>query len=174
MGSSQNPNITRPLIGEILVKKNMITPKQLAEALEIQKRQDGFIGEILVSLGYLEERDIVVALVIQCGLPYIAVNKYDLDPSVLKLIPEEVARNLHVIPLDRVGDVLSVVMINPLNESLKEELKQITGCRIAPFIATKTEIDEAVARFYPRLSPPHSGPSGTSGSSSKAREASSS
>ena len=150
MGSVQKPHVERPLIGEILIKRDMITPKQLAEALEIQKKQDGFIGEILVNLGYLQERDIVVALVVQCGLPYIAVNKYEIDSGVLKLIPAEVARNLHVIPLDRVGDVLSVVMINPLNEPLKEQLKQITGCRIAPFIATKTEIDETIARFYPR------------------------
>ena len=148
MNTPQNPNIPRPLLGQILLKRHVITPRQLAEALKIQKKEECFIGEILVNLGYLQEIDIVVALIIQCGFPYIAVNKYDIDPQVIQLIPEEVARNLHVIPLDRVGNVLSVVMANPLNQSLKDQLQQITGCRVATFIATKTEIDEAIARFY--------------------------
>ena len=144
----EQPSPNRPLIGEILIKRSLITPKQLQEALEIQKKQEAFVGEILIQLGYVQELDVVVALVVQYGLPYIAVNKYELDPLVLKLIPEEMARKLHVIPLDRVGNVLSVVMANPLSLALKDQLQQITGCRIATFIATKSEIDQALSRWY--------------------------
>ena len=138
----------RPLIGEILIKRNMITKPQLDEALEIQKKEKKFIGEVLVRLGYLEERDIVVALVVQFGLPYIAVNKIDIAPAVIKLIPKEIAQEVPLIPLDRIGDVLSVVMTNPLNEQMKEKLERLTACKIATFISTKTEIEQAVARFY--------------------------
>ena len=138
----------KPLIGEILVKRHLITDQQLNEALDVQKKESGFLGEILVKLGYLEERDIVVALVVQCSLPYIAINKYEIDPKVLELVPEKVAREFHVFPLDRVGDVLSVVMVNPLSSELKTELEKITGCKIATFIATKSEIIEAIARWY--------------------------
>ena len=138
----------KPLIGEILLKRHLITSQQLHEALEVQKKETGFLGEILVKLGYLEERDIVVALVVQCSLPYIAINKYEIDLSVLKLIPEKVAREFQVIPLDRVGDVLSVVMVNPLSSQMKTDLEKMTGCKIATFIATKSEINEAIARWY--------------------------
>lgn len=138
----------KPLIGEILVRRHLITGQQLNEALDVQKKESGFLGEILVKLGYLEERDIVVALIVQCALPYIAINKYEIDPKVLELVPEKVAREFHVIPLDRVGDVLSVVMVNPLSSQLKTELEKITGCKIATFIATKTEIIEAISRWY--------------------------
>ena len=149
MSSPENFSVQKPpLIGEIFVKRNLITEKQLSEALLLQEKQKEFLGEILVKLGYLQERDIVVALIVQCGLPYIAVNKYDIDPQVIKLIPEELARSLQVITLDRVGNVLSVVMTNPLNQSMKEQLEQITSCRIATFITTKSEITEAISRFY--------------------------
>ena len=148
MDAAQNLQEDRQLIGEILVKRNVITLKQLEEALTLQKQDKEFVGEILVKLGYLQEGDIVVALIVQCGLPYIAVNKYTIDPQVIKLIPEELARGMHLIPLDKVGGVLSVVMINPLNPSMKEQLEKITGCRIATFIATKTEINEAISRSY--------------------------
>ena len=138
----------RPLIGEILVKRGLITPQQLTGALEVQKKETGFLGEILVKMGYLEERDIVVALVVQCSLPYIAINKYEIDPKILQLVPEKIAREYHVIPLDRVGDVLSVVMVNPLSSQMKSDLEKITGCKIATFIATKSEITEAISRWY--------------------------
>ncbi|MFH1360882.1 MAG: hypothetical protein ABIJ41_07645 [Candidatus Omnitrophota bacterium] len=138
----------KQLLGQILIKRNLINQDQLKEALSIQKKEGGFLGEILVRLGYISERDIVVALIVQCGFPYIAVSKYEIDSKVVKLFPEELARKHHVIALDRVGDVLSVVMANPLNQAMIEELEQMTNCKIATFIATKEEIDEAIALKY--------------------------
>ena len=135
-------------LGEILVARGVVTPEQLAQALEVQKKEAGFIGEILVNLGYAEERDIVVALIVQCNFAYIAIDKYELDRSVISLIPEDVARKYHLIPLDRVGDVLSVVMSNPLDISVKAEIQRLTHCRVAPFIATKVEIQRALNRWF--------------------------
>ena len=138
----------RPLIGEVLTARKNITKEQLDHALDVQKKDGGFLGEILVKLGYVEERDIVVALVVQCGLPYIAVNKYAIDPTVVGLIPKQTAQDGRLIALDRIGDVLSVVMTNPLSDEQKAKLEAITKCRIATFISTKSEIEEAIARNY--------------------------
>src|SRR5208283_366359 len=136
------------LLGEILIQRKRITREQLEAALQTQKQKGGFIGEILVNLGILDDRDIVVALVIQCGLPYIAVNKYTIDPQIVRLIPKEVAQKEKVIALDRIGEILSVVMVNPLTDDKKNYLESMTKCRIATFISTKGEIEEAIARNY--------------------------
>ena len=136
------------LLGEILIQRKRITREQLELALQSQKEKGGFIGEILVNLGVLDERDIVVALVIQCGLPYIAVNKYKIDPEILHLIPKEISLKEKVIALDRIGDILSVVMVNPLTDEKKNYLEALTKCQVATFISTKTEIEEAIARNY--------------------------
>ncbi len=141
-------SIDRLLIGEILVNRRNITAEQLSHALDVQKQEKGFIGEILVKLKYVEERDIVVALVVQCGLPYIAINKYDIDPSIVALIPKEIALRERLIPLDKIGYVLSVVMTNTLSEERKTMLENLTQCRIAIFISTKSEIEDAIARNY--------------------------
>ncbi|MBL8014237.1 MAG: hypothetical protein JNN05_10350, partial [Candidatus Omnitrophica bacterium] len=124
-----------PMIGEILMECKKITHAQLQEALKIQQHERGFLGEILVKLGYLEDRDIVVALITQCGLPYISINKYLVDADIIKLIPVDVAKAHHVIPLDKIGDVVSVVMTNPLTDELREKLENLTSCRIATFIS---------------------------------------
>ena len=136
------------LLGEILIQRKKITREQLEAALQTQKAKGGIIGEILVSSGLLDERDIVVALVIQCVLPYIAVNKYTIPPEVLRLIPKEVAQKEKVIALDRIGEILRVVMVNPLGDDKKNYLETLTKCRIATFISTKAEIEEAIARNY--------------------------
>ena len=136
------------LLGEILIQRKKITREQLDAALQVQKTKGGFIGEVLVTMGLLDERDIVVAIVVQCGLPYIAVNKYSIDPGIVRIIPKDVALKEHVIALDRIGDVLSVVMVNPLAEDRKSYLETLTKCHIATFISTKTEIEEAIARNY--------------------------
>jgi type IV pilus assembly protein PilB len=138
----------KQLFGQILLKRGLITDEQLRDALEAQKKYGGVLGEILVKLGYLTERDVVVALIVQCGFPYIAVNKYDIDPKVLALLPEEKAMQFNAIPLDKVGDVLSVVMANPLDITTIEEIEKISNCKVATFIATKTEIEEAIKRCY--------------------------
>jgi len=136
------------LLGEILIQRKRITREQLEDALQSQKQKGGYIGEILVSMGFLDERDIVVALVIQCGLPYIAVNKYNIDPQIVHLIPHEVALKEKVIALDRIGDILSVVMVNPLSDDKKEYLETLTKCQVVTFISTKSEIEEAILRNY--------------------------
>jgi len=136
------------LLGEILIQRKRITREQLEAALQTQKQKGGFIGEILVGMGLLDDRDIVVALVIQCGMPYIAVNKYSIDPQIVHMIPKEVAQKEKVIALDRIGEILSVVMVNHLTDEKKSYLETLTKCRVATFISTKAEIEEAITRNY--------------------------
>ena len=138
----------KEFLGEIFIRRNLITSAQLTKALEIQKKDNRFLGEILVQLGFIEDRDVVTALVVQCNVPYIAIDKYEIDRNIALLISKDKASDCQVIPLDRVGDVLSVVMVNPLDSSVKAELHRLTGCKIAPFIATKAEIQKAIEHSY--------------------------
>lgn len=135
-------------LGAILVKRQRITKDQLDRALTVQAKEGGYLGANLVKLGYVDEIDVVVALIVQCNLPYIAIDKYEIDKNVIRLVPVDVAQRFKLVPLERVGDVLTVVMEDPFDTAAKAELKRITNCRIAPFIATKSEIGNALQRWY--------------------------
>jgi type IV pilus assembly protein PilB len=135
-------------IGAILLKRQKITNDQLNKALSVQRKEGGYLGENLIKLGFVDEIDVVVALIVQCNLPYIAVDKYEIDKSILQLIPQLIAEKFRLIPLERVGDVLTVVMADPFDTAAKAEIKRVTGCRVAPFIATKSEITGALKRWY--------------------------
>lgn len=138
----------KELLGEILIRRKIITPEQLDQALTHQQKEGGHIGSVLVKLGFVEEKNVVAALVVQCNFPYIAIDKYDVDTHILLMIPAAFARSHCLMPLDRVGNIFSVVMANPLDQGVKAELQRLTGCSIAPFIATRTEITQAIDRCY--------------------------
>jgi len=143
--------LDRKLIGEVLIERGVITPAQLQAALEAKKNEPSvYVGDILIRMGFAAEIDIVTALVLQCNLPYIAVSQHCIVPEVLCLIPGDIVRRERVVPLDRIGNIFSVVMANPLNETLREEMERLTGCRIAVFISTASEIGKAIDRFYPK------------------------
>jgi len=141
------------LLGEILIDRERITRLQLNQALKIQKEKGGYIGEILIGLKFVDDRDIVAALVVQCNIPYIAIDRYEIDRNVLQLVPREVVCRHRVIPLDRVGDILSLVMLNPFDTFVKTHVRRHTHCKVAPFIATRREIETAIDRWY-GLEPP--------------------
>ncbi len=140
--------LRKQFLGNILLKRCMITQNQLKHALRIQEKQGGQLGEILINLGHVKERHIVSALIVQCHVPYIAIDQYDIDPSIIQLISTEVAHKYHVVPLGRVNRILSIVMVDPLDIEAKRELQNITNCRLVPFIATQGEIKTAIHRWY--------------------------
>ncbi|HBG61056.1 MAG: hypothetical protein A2Y03_11340 [Omnitrophica WOR_2 bacterium GWF2_38_59] len=135
-------------LGEILLNRKMVVRKQLSRALNIQKKDKRFIGEILTTLGFVSEKDVVAALSAQCKLPYIAIDQYDIKQEVLNIIPRQIAFKYCVVPLDCVGNILSIAMSNPLDFSVLQELKQDTSCEIVPFISTRMEIDHALNNLY--------------------------
>src|SRR5438552_1734171 len=141
---------TKTPLGEILIRRGKINAAQLSEALEKQSKakEPKLLGEVLLGMKCLDEADIIAALVLQCGVPYVAVGKYEIDPAILKIIPEVKMRGLYVVAVNKTDGVLSVVMVDPLRKDIIAEVEKITGLRVAPFIASKAEIEEAIRRYF--------------------------
>ena len=141
-------------LGELLLEKEIISEEELKEALEIQKKQrKGLLGQILIERKYITEKDILTVLSAQYGFPYLPLSSYSISPEILKLIPENAAKQYYVLPVERIGNILSVVMADPLNKSAIDDIEYITGCKVEVFIATALEITKALAQYYPRRLP---------------------
>jgi type IV pilus assembly protein PilB len=135
-------------LGEILVSNKVISEENLSKALDFQRTEGGLLGDILVKLGYVNERDIVRALTVQYGFPYLPLEKYDLKKELRKVIPENVARQYGIVPLDDFGTVLTVAMSNPLNSRAVEDIEMMSGMKVQVFISTIKSIREAIERLY--------------------------
>lgn len=137
-------------MGELLIERKIITPRQLEEGLQIQKQKGGLIGEILVMLGFAKEEQIAQALTAQFGFPYLPLVNYEIDLAVTTLIPENVSRQYCLIPIDKIGNSLSIAMSNPLNIQAIEDVELITNCKIQTFVSTTSDIKKAIEKYYKR------------------------
>ena len=140
-------------LGEILLERRVITPQQLEQALARQKAQGGLLGQLLVELGATSEEEVALALTAGYALPYLPLNNYDIGAEVIKLIPEQLARQHCVVPIDRVGNSLTVAMADPSNLHAIEEMELLTGCVLQIFVSTASEIRKAIERGYKRPAP---------------------
>lgn len=135
-------------LGEVLIEQGVINQRQVEEALAFQEKRGGLIGEILVELGFVKEEEIVHALTLQYGFPYLPLSSYDINPDIINIIPSRVAEQYLLIPVDKVGNNLTIAMSNPLNTHAIEDLELISGCSIQIFVSTLTDVKGAIGKYY--------------------------
>ncbi|HTC42672.1 MAG TPA: type IV-A pilus assembly ATPase PilB [Candidatus Acidoferrales bacterium] len=135
-------------LGEILLKESLITQDQLEKALEFQRSNGGKLGSCLTKMGFITDDDITGVLSRQYGVPSINLKYYEIDPNVIKLIPQDTALRYQVIPLSRVGSVLTIAMTDPTNVFAMDDIKFMTGFNVEPVVASESAIGEAISRFY--------------------------
>lgn len=135
-------------LGELLIERGIITEEQLEKALTQQKESGGLIGEILVEKGFAKEVDIAQALTAQYGFPYLPLSNYDINPDLTKIIPVRVARQYLLIPVDKIGNILTIAMSNPLNVQAVEDIEMLVGCSIQTFVSTSSDIKNAIEKYY--------------------------
>src|SRR6201987_821783 len=135
-------------LGEILVKDSLISADQLKQALDYQKKNGGRLGTCLVKMGIVSDEDITAVLSRQYGVPSINLKFYEVDPSVIKLGPQETAIRYQIVPLSRVGSTLTIAMTDPTNVFAMEDIKFMTGFHVAPVVASETAISEAIHKIY--------------------------
>ena len=139
-------------LGEILIKQKIITQKQLDTAL--RERKDGKLplGAVLVQQGFAKERDIAFALSSQLHIPYVSLEAELLQQppmeNLKKLIPEDYARQNTVLPLKQTGNELVIVLADPFNIEVLDNLRSMTGHTIKSAIATPTDIKNHIDIIY--------------------------
>jgi type IV pilus assembly protein PilB len=135
-------------LGEILIKESLITSDQLRQALEHQKAHGGRLGTCLMKLGFVSDDEITGVLSRQYGVPSINLKYYEVEGSVIKLIPQDTALRYQIVPLSRVGSTLTIAMTDPTNVFAMDDIKFMTGFNVEPVVASETAIAEAITKFY--------------------------
>jgi len=137
-------------VGEILLKISSLTPEQLEDALVTWKEKEfaKLLGEILVAKGYVSQQDVEKALAIQYGYPYIQLSNFHLDPEVCKIIPRQLAMAHKIIPMEKMGNILTVAMISVFDKVIIKHIEEIYGYKVRIFLANAQDIEEALRRYY--------------------------
>ncbi|MEO6259171.1 MAG: type IV-A pilus assembly ATPase PilB [Thermoanaerobaculia bacterium] len=135
-------------LGELLTKASLISQDQLKDALKVQKETGGKLGETLIKLGFVSEEDITECLSQQFGVPSINLAHFEIDSSVIKLIPAEVARKYNILPVNKTGATITIAMADPTNVFAMDDIKFMTGYNVEPVVASELGIKASIDNYY--------------------------
>jgi type IV pilus assembly protein PilB len=136
---------------EILIKRGVISPEQLAEADALAKQAQQKVGDSLARLGYASAEDVMRAMAEHHGLEYIDLSDHVIPPSVIELVPESVARENVILPFSEEGSALKVVGSDPLDLDAFDKLRFILNRKVDIALAPRELITEAINRHYGQM-----------------------
>ncbi len=135
-------------LGELLVSSGTINQKQLQDALNLQKKEGGRIGTNLVKLGFVTEEKLTDFLSKHFGVPSVNLDRVEVDESVIKIIPADVARKYTILPISKAGAKLTIAMLDPTNVFAMDDIKFMTGYNVEPVVSSESSLRESIERYY--------------------------
>lgn len=135
-------------IGQMLIKAGLITGEQLEQALELQRAEGGKTFENLIRLGHLDKDALHEFLSKQPGVATIKLANYKIERDLVDLIPKELALREKILPIDRLGKLLTIAMACPTDIETVEEIQRVTGLKVKAMLCRLDDIEQAVERLY--------------------------
>jgi type IV pilus assembly protein PilB len=132
-------------IADVLIEDGLLLPAQLAEAIDVQKKQGGRLLKLLTDKGYVTEQDMVISMGRCLDTPPVNLSKLRVPEEIANLVPKEMARAYKLAPIGRLGNKLFVAMADPLNVLALDDLRQRTKLEIVPMITTERAVTEALS-----------------------------
>jgi general secretion pathway protein E/type IV pilus assembly protein PilB len=134
---------------EVLLEKGLITPDQLADAMELRKKQGVRVDKGLVQLGYVREEQILREMGEELAIPFMEdLPSRKIDVETFRSLPAKLVYKKHLVPLERNNGSLTVVTSDPFDLYAFDELRLLTGLEIKPALAVDEEIDKVIKTYY--------------------------
>ena len=136
-------------LGALLVENKVFTQEQLDKALDRQRKKGGLLGDIIIEMGLASEGQVLGALAQQLSIPHLTPDEVVfIDPEVIRLVPERMARQSMAIPVSIRDNTLTVAMVNPFDIIAIDDLRTITNYKINTAIISKSGLEALINRFY--------------------------
>ncbi len=135
-------------LGDLLLREGLISQEQLQKALSEARTGGTRLGSALVKLGFLGEEELTRMLARYYRVPAVDLNRVEVDPKIIRLVPGEVALKHLVLPLRRVGRTLTVAMVNPTDLGAIDDLKFVTRFEIDPVVVGEVTLRQHLEQYY--------------------------
>jgi len=134
-GPGERVQHPRAHLGRILVEEGVISEAQLGEALKQRDKTGGFLGQALIELKFLDRNTLMSFLVKQCKIPHISLLDYTLSEDLFELVPKELCETYRLLPIDKLGKILTIAMVDPLDiEALEQVRNTCPDLKIKPIL----------------------------------------
>ena len=142
-------SIKNTTIGQILLDSKLITPDQLNNVIELQKKSPSKrIGDILVQEGIITEKVLMRALESRLKVKYVDISDIELTEKIVNLLPEEIAKKYNVIPIETTDKLLTIASSDPMNFYALDDIRLATNMEIKVVLSTNSDIQNALSRAY--------------------------
>jgi type IV pilus assembly protein PilB len=149
------PPPARDRVGEFLLREGLINDGQLRKGLEDSRSHNTRLGFSLIKIGAISEADLTRALARQYRVPPVDLDRVKIDPKLIRLFPAELAQKHHVLPIRRIGRMLTVAMADPTDASAIDSIKFITRCDIEPVIVGEATLKRHLEEHYSQKEDDH-------------------
>ena len=136
--------LSRERLGTMLVHAGKIDNDQLEKSLQIQKKEEGYLGQVFLTNGYIDEKELYKYLSHQLKIPYLQLGYFKNDKSLMDLFTESQIRSNKIFPLFKIQRTLNIAVSDHLDSKTINIVRDITGFRIEPIIASATEIENSI------------------------------
>ena len=133
-------------LGELLVAAGLVGDDKVRMGLEEQRRNNLFLGEALVKLGFVTEEAIAQAIIQHFNLPFLSAGQFNILPEVFNLFPERMYHEYQFIAVDKIEQVIIIIAAGPINQDMMEELERVSECKICHYVSTWRDIYAAIQR----------------------------
>ncbi|MDO8691218.1 MAG: glycosyltransferase [Dehalococcoidia bacterium] len=140
--------IGKKSIGMYLLEAGVISKKQLDRALLLHQKDGVRIGQALMSLGFLTQESLSGFVAEQLHVPFYDLSGAIVDSEVVRLVPQEIEREHHVVPILKDDQTLTLAMVDPLDESAIRDVEQLTGFKVSPVLTTEDGFNETMEGVY--------------------------
>jgi type IV pilus assembly protein PilB len=135
-------------LGQLLKDMELVTEGQIQEALQVQRKKGGVLGEILVDLQYVSKEEILLALAAQMGMEVVDLSEFEIPPEVITKVPGTMAKAYNVIPIKWENGVLTVAMSNPHDVNVRDDLRHSLHCEVQGAVASEEAVAIALDKYY--------------------------
>ena len=137
-------------LGDLLVQAEAITADQLQQALKYQQESGGKLGSTLINLGFITEQSLLDSLSRQLKIPFADLSNFNIDPEIVKKIPERIARRFRVVALEKQDDKYVVGMVEPTDVLAFDQATKVLGPAIKLVLVTESGLLHVVDHVYRR------------------------
>ncbi|GMV81999.1 MAG: pilus biosynthesis protein TapB [Planctomycetota bacterium] len=135
-------------LGAILVKHGLINEETREQFLGDSERANASFTETLLTRNVVKEPEIIAAVAQEMNYHPINLERVKPNPMALERLTEEQCKTWQVLPISRLGKMLTIAMANPFDVLILDDVKLVTGCEIVPVVSTDVSVMKAIATAF--------------------------
>ncbi|HRI45257.1 MAG TPA: ATPase, T2SS/T4P/T4SS family [Fimbriimonadaceae bacterium] len=141
--------LPRVPMAQFLLQKGYVSQEQLDEAQKVQQQSGEVdLGRVLIDLGIVGEREVLNAKAQEAGIPFVDLDRVQVESSAINVVPERIAKNHNVVPVKKEGTTIWLAMSNINNIQAQDDVRMVSGCRVIPVMAVPGAIEDALRKYY--------------------------